>query len=68
MEQVRTTSITAKDRILHEELKPLLIHLNLQMSDEFLQDYKETAFEEAPRDLTYEEFLKLFTLILKNQN
>ena len=51
-----------------EELKPLLLHLNLQMTDDVMYEYLAQVFgtSEVPKDIRYDDFMELLALILQN--
>ena len=51
-----------------EELKPLLLHLNLQMTDEIMFEYLRFVYQngDIPKEIKYDEFMEMLALILQN--
>ena len=51
-----------------EELKPLLLHLNLQMTDEIMFEYLRLVYQngDIPKEIKYDEFMEMLALILQN--
>ena len=64
------------DSIDYQELKPLLLHLNLKMSDEMMNGYldnintqeSESGSGALPSRISHDTFSKLYLNILANQN
>ena len=66
--------VDESDSISSDELKSLLLNLNLNLTQALLEDYKEAHLSEIGADssrsgenLTWEQFYQLYSLILKNQ-